>query len=207
MAINESDLGGEVYRLFKSYTALADEVADLGGSDEAFLRILTDPKLRHQIGILLVPDHPYAEPRTVTVNYNDPCWGTIDPSRYHRVIDVVQTDFPVGDEEDDREISYHLIPIGHSSSDEYVLSKMEGMGCRQPSRAEAETIIRSLSSEELEEHPVIGIISPPVERAAGNEDREYRLCVRGNEDGLSLCWNFAGDTWRNNCLFIAICES
>ncbi|MBU0707265.1 hypothetical protein KKG41_02740 [Patescibacteria group bacterium] len=206
MTVDESDLRGDVYRLFKSYTALADEIADLGGSDKAFLRIQSDPRLRFQIAALLVPNHPYVEPRTVTVNYDDPRWDNIDPSRYHSVEGVVRTDFPIGDEVGNREISYHLILISYSSSDRYVLSKMKGMGCRQPSRAEAETIIESFTPEELKKHPIVGIIGPPVERAAGHEDREYRLCIRGNEDGLDLCWNFAGDTWRSNCLFIAVCE-
>lgn len=140
--------------------------------------------------------------KTVTVNYDDPQWQTIDGSRYAYVGDVKPKDYPIGGK-GTKPIKYRLIEIDHDPLDDEVLAKMAELNCRQPDRAETETIIRGFTSDQLRAHPVIGLIGPAEERN-GNL---YRAYVRGHEYGVDLYWNWAGPRWDRLCRFVAVCKS
>ncbi|MFH0853097.1 MAG: hypothetical protein V1853_01715 [bacterium] len=138
---------------------------------------------------------------TATVNYDDPQWRTIERSRYANMSDVKPKDYPVGGK-GSKPIKYRLLEFDHDPLDDEVLAKMAEMNCRQPDRAESETIIRSFTAEELRAHPVIGLIGPAVKRN-GNLLRAY---VDGYENGVNLVWSWTGKRWSRYCHFVAVCK-
>lgn len=136
---------------------------------------------------------------TVTVNYDDPQWQTIDGSRYAYVCNVKPSDYPVSGK-GTKSIQYLLLEFDHDLPDDEVLAKMAELNCRQPDRPEAETIIRGFTSTELRAHPVIGLIGPAVDRR-GSLDRAY---VYGSGRGVVLGWGWTADRWGQRCRFAAI---
>ncbi|MBI4426177.1 MAG: hypothetical protein HY567_01235 [Candidatus Kerfeldbacteria bacterium] len=137
----------------------------------------------------------------MTVNYDDPQWSTIDRDRYAYVGDVKVKDYPIT-EKGTKPVRFRLLEFDHDPLDQEVLDRMAQLNCRQPDRAESETVIRRHTSEQIREHPVIGLIGPAVQRGGGL-DRAY---VFGDEVGVKLYWDWTDFQWGRYCRFVAVCK-
>jgi hypothetical protein len=145
--------------------------------------------------------HQPAEIFNLPVNYDDLAWQTIDRSRYMFVGDVTVNDYPVT-ETGTKSVRFRLFDFDHESSDQEVLTLATQLNCRQPNRAEAETVIRRYTSEQLREHPVMGLVGSGV-RCDGKPSRAY-VCGYGH--GVDIGWGWTDDHWDQNYLFVFVCR-
>lgn len=156
--------------------------------------LLDGPELLDQLGV--------SEAYTRDVDYEDPCWKTIDHSRYVYDGDVMPSDYPET-ETGKKPVRFREIWFDHDPTDDDVLERMAALNCRQPSRAEVETVIREkYSSEELGRNPRIGLIGSAVGRSGGLS----RAYVRGGGDGVRLRWRWIGGRWLRVCRFVVVCK-
>lgn len=139
--------------------------------------------------------------KTITVNYNDPQWQTIDNSRYAYVGDVRQQDYPIRGT-GTKDIEYVLLEFESDPNDDEVIARMKELNCRQPDRAEAGTVIRSFTSEQLYDHPIIALVGLAVQRY-GVLGRAY---VSGCGDGVRLDWGWTEGRWSQDCRFLVVCK-
>lgn len=136
------------------------------------------------------------------VDYNDPQWRTIDGSRYAYVGDVGVDNYPNA-EMGKKPVRFRELAFDHDPTDGEVLAKAEQEGCRQPTRAEVETVIRRrYTSNQLRKNPRIGLIGPAVERYGSLN----RACVDGDGDGVDLDWDWADRRWDQVCRFVVVCK-
>lgn len=132
----------------------------------------------------------------------DPAWQTIDRSRYAYVGDVQARDYPETST-GRKPVRFRELSFDHNVLDEEILATAEREGCRQPTRAEVETAIRThYTSEELDKNPRIGLIGSAVRRD-GELNRAY---VLGSADGVKLDWYWTADRWSRYCRFLVVCK-
>ena len=136
------------------------------------------------------------------VDYDDPQWRTIDRSRYAYIGDVTVDNYP-DKETGKKQVRFRELAFDHDPTDKEVLAKAEQESCRQPTRAEAETVIRRrYTSCQLGEHPRIGLIGPAVRRGGGLG----RAYVYGLEHGVRLVWDWTDSLWLQRCRFLVVCK-
>ncbi len=105
--------------------------------------------LRKRVEALVIAQEGASDVYELEVNYDDPQWQTIDSERYAFVGDVTVKDYPVN-EKGTRKVQIQELVFDHDPTDQEVIDRMEQIGCRQPNRAEIETVIRKrYTSEQL----------------------------------------------------------
>lgn len=196
MAREKSELKSGMGKAMETFIALVQEVEDVGGSDEDTRRIKTDATLRRQIANLIVGTYE------LEVNYDDPQWKTIQRDRYAYVGDVTAADYPET-QTGTKKVKFREVWFDHDPLDEEILQLAKQIKCRQPSRAESETVIRvRYTKEQLAKNPRIGLIGPAVQRGG----LLVRACVRGLGGGVSLLWRWTEGQWPRRCRFLLVCE-
>lgn len=141
------------------------------------------------------------ETYTATVNYDDPQWRTINHDYYAYVGNVTVADYPVT-ETGTKKIHFRELEFEYNPTDQEVLDRMAELNCRQPNRAEAETVIRGYTTKQLRDHPRIGLIGPAVPRRGCLR----RACVDNHGPGVRLHWHWTGARWVRLCRFVAVCK-
>jgi hypothetical protein len=170
---------------------------------EAVQQVFGQPELGPEwLAVLRRRVEAFSQTYIEEVDYNDPQWRRIDGSRYAYVGDVTVDNYP-NIETGKKLVRFRELAFDHDPTDEEILVKTEQEGCRQPSRAEAETVIRKrYTCEQLAQHPRIGLIGAAVE-CHGDLDRAY---VYGDEDGVNLDWDWTGLRWNRDCRFLVACK-
>lgn len=187
---------------FEFIKALAEEVYALGGTDDHIRRALRERQLLRDFAKTLVVPTGVGEVYEQDVDYDDPCWKTIDRERYAYVGDVKPSDYPET-ETGKKSVRFREIWFDHDPTDDEVLECMTAINCRQPSRAEVETVIREkYSSEELGRNPRIGLIGSAVGRSGGL----HRAYVNGLGGGVELSWDWTDVRWDRDCRFVVVCK-
>lgn len=196
MAREKSELKSGMGKAMETFIALVQEVEDIGGSDENIRQIKTDESLRRQIADLIVGTYEQE------VNYDDSQWKTIQRDGYAYVGDVTVDDYPET-QTGKKKVRFREVWLDHDPLDDEVLQLAKQIKCRQPSRAESETVIRKrYTKEQLAKNPRIGLIGPAVQRRGGLR----RAYVRGDGGGVGLHWCWTEDRWFRGCRFILVCE-
>lgn len=196
MAREKSKYKSGINKAARAFTKLIEAVEDAGGGDENIACIETDESLRRQIADLIVGS--YEE----EVDYDDPQWKEIDRSRYAFVGDVTAADYPET-QTGKKKVRFREVWLDHDPLDDEILQLAKQIKCRQPSRAESETVIRKrYTKDQLAKNPRIGLIGPAVQRD-GSLDR---ACVSGVGGGVDLRWLWTESQWSQHCRFILVCE-
>lgn len=180
------------------FTFLTEEVKKRGGIDDDIHR-LTRPDGRATIEAMAdLIVGTYEE----EVNYDDPKWKTIDRSRYAYIGEVTADDYPET-QTGIKKVRFREVWFDHDPLDEEILRLAEQINCRQPSRAESETVIRQRHTrEQLAENPRIGLVGPVV----GRLGRLRRAYVFGYGFGVDLGWSWTGSRWNRHCRFVLVCK-
>ncbi len=175
--------------------ALLEAVEDAGGSDTDARRIVSDKKLRRQIGELLVNRQSF----TVMVNYDDPRWQGIDRPAYYYINDsLTVADFPVyktGSEE----VDYEYVEFDHDPTTQEVLDEIDRRGLRVPDRAEAEVFLDKNPDEPKKRW--IAALCGTVSIRYG-----YRGVADVDANGRcrGLDWDRLGNRWGRRGRFLAV---
>lgn len=101
-----------------------------------------------------------------------------------------------------KKVRFRELAFDHDALDDEVLARMAELNCRQPEEVEARKAIGRYTSDQLQEHPRVGLIGPAVPRS-GRLGRSY---VIGREDGVDLYWDWAEVRWRRRYRFVVVCE-
>ena len=137
------------------------------------------------------------------IDYNNPRWNRIDSSQYAHIEDITVENLP-NLEIGKKSIGFREFSFEHQPSDEEILERFNKEDCRQPTRAEVETIIRKrYTLKQLAKNPVIGLIGPVIQRNGFLD----RACVYGYGAGVALIWHWTNNRWFRRYRFIAVCKT
>lgn len=128
----------------------------------------------------------------VEVDYDDPAWRKNDRNADMAYFALHQNGI--------KPVWYRLLDFGYSPYDDEVIATMAEWDCRQPDRAEAETIIRRFTDDTLWAHPVVGLIGPAVR----GDNGLFRGYVVGSGGRIRLTVDRADRRCDQRCRFVAI---
>lgn len=205
MARDKSELKSGMGKAMRSFSALIEEVEDLGGSDEHVRKLETDAVIRRTIAKLLIGEttNGLGDTPTVTIDRDKKLKAMIEAGRYDWTnSDITDKNFPVeGSGTEDVEVI--LRHYDKAMTTDAVLADLDQDGLR-PMRIEellalgADTKTRDLQRQ----FPIIALGSV-WQSLDGGRDVPC-LFRRGSYRSLYLSW--LGNDWCEICRFGAVCK-
>lgn len=155
------------------FTRLVEAVEDAGGGDDNFALIEFDEDLRRDLAARIMRDGRMFE---LLVDY---CDG--------RGVKLVR---------------FRELAFDHDVCNGEVLARAAELHCRRPEEVEVRKAVSRYTSDQLGEHPRVGLIGG-CESHAGTLDR---VCIMAHRSGVNRMTRMEGDFWPRSYLFVVVCE-